>query len=99
MDKNRKINWIEKFQPVAHRAGFYARCDIQNLETGQQVEVFLAAPQEVAHTEYFTPENMNAGLRELADQAMYEFLYTEDFSKKTVLYFEWLADNKFHLLE
>jgi hypothetical protein len=98
MDRKLKINAIQKFTTVANRAGYYARCEVQDMNDGTVALVFLATPHEAAFSDYFTPENMDSELWKLADRAMYEFLSTEDFSKNKVFYFEWMADNKFYKL-
>ena len=89
-----KINWIQSFTTIPERAGFYAKCEIGNYETGKTVLVILGAPVEAGYSEYLKGD-LSGELRKRAEDALYVFLSTEPFPEG-ITYFEWMADNTFH---
>jgi len=93
-----KINWIQNFNITGNRAGFYATCELFNMETSQKATVVLGAPVSAGYTNYFDVENLNQELRKVADTALYEFLSSEHFASG-VYYFEWMENNTFKLIE
>ena len=99
MQNRLKINAIQKFTQKAERAGYYAVCEVVNLENGLTAVVYLAAPIESSLPGYFNPKNAAAEIWNMSEKALYKFLSTEDFSKNKEFYFEWAADNQFHKLD